>query len=130
MPLEQYPSLRPKPGLVFEAYVSRRDIGSGLKLFVVYMAGRKYVHLFYGPRLASLRLTNTEFHELYMQPVLHFDAATFKRNLQIKIDQAHRFGHRFRKDLLTRVCTLDLTNGLELFGEPTAPAPIRNVKRG
>lgn len=33
--LEQYPALRPFAGLVFEAYMSRVDIGSGLRVFMV-----------------------------------------------------------------------------------------------
>ena len=43
MSLHQYPKLVPPKGFVFEAYVSRADVGSGLRLFMVTSIGPKWV---------------------------------------------------------------------------------------
>lgn len=84
MSLEQYPKLMPHKGLVFEAYMSRADVGSGLRLFMVTSVGPKWVHLFYAPRLQDIRIRRSEFARLYMQPACapRFNADTYRANIQ------------------------------------------------
>jgi len=134
MALEQYPSLTPITGLVFEAYMSRKDIGSGIRVFVVYKVGRKYVSLFYGPQLIRIQLTWGEWKKLYMQPIEEFNALSFKQRIKAKLEQAARFNMQFNADMVKRICSLKLTNGLELFANARRAnvprVPVTNVKRG
>lgn len=133
MSLEKYPTLVPIPGLLLEAYVSRADTGSGIKFFIVYKVGRKYVHLFYSPQLMSIRITRKEFNAWYMQPLVSFEGARFKHNLNAIINRDQRLGHRFSAVLLNTICNLEFTCGSELFAAAKVPhisKPVRNVKRG
>lgn len=129
MSMEQYPTLKPVPGLVLEAYMSRADIGSGLRFFVIYKVGRKYVHLFYAPHLSSIRLRRSEFATLYMQPLTLFKGDRFKRNLRaIMIRDASKC-----TALLETICNLEFTCGEKLFAAAKVvhiSKPTRNVKRG
>jgi len=54
----------PHAGMIFEAYLYRRGLGGGVRLFVVLSVGRKWVELFYPPRLCSIKLLHKEWDTL------------------------------------------------------------------
>lgn len=57
--------LEPKRGMTISAYMSRRDIGSGTREFIVLSAhNKKKVKLFYPPLLKSFRLFRSEWDRL------------------------------------------------------------------
>lgn len=134
MALEQYTGLTPVAGLVFEAYLSRKDIGSGVRVFLVYKVGRKYVSLFYAPQLLHIALTWGEWNKLYMQPIEEFNALSYKARVKAKLEQAARFEMQYNSEIVARVCGLVLTNGLELFANAQRMSrykvPVTDVKRG
>lgn len=113
MSLERY-RVKPVRGLVFEAYMSRKDIGSGIRMFMVWKVGRKFVYLFYSPRCMSIRLTHKDWDELYMTP-LHVDQFnTF--NWHKSLLEMQRLGRKCgSRSLIERVLALTPTLGYELF---------------
>lgn len=133
MALEQYPKLKPFPGLVFEAYVSHRDIGSGIRLFVVSQTGRKYVYLFDPPKLRAFKIKNKEWADMYMQPVPAFNGKAFKTRLRERAASFTRLGSQYSEALVQKVLRLKLECGWDVFDAaqlPHASKPVRNVKRG
>lgn len=111
MSLHQYFKLVPRKGLVFEAYVSRADVGSGLRLFMVTQVGSKWVHLFYAPRLQDIRMRRGEFASLYMQPACapRFNADTYRENIKRIAYMMDRQGRVYSKTLVERVLSLPIT---------------------
>ena len=115
MSIAKYPSLRPRKGLVLEAYMPRADIGSGLRMFVVLQVGRKYVHLFYAPRLMSIRITLAQWRDLHMQPVTTFSEAKFKAHVRERAAQFERYSGQFNHGNVDRILGMTLTCGLDWF---------------
>jgi hypothetical protein len=111
MTLKRYTDLKPHKGLVFEAYMSRADIGSGIRLFTIFKVGPKYVYLFYAPRLQAIRLTRTEFRQLHMQPACapRFNADTYCTNIKRIAADRERLRIVYSKVLVAQVLALTLT---------------------
>lgn len=133
MALEQYPKLTPIKGLVFEAYMSRRDIGSGTRLFCVYKVGRKYISLFYAPQLIHFTITWGEWARLYMQPVPNFDPASYKTRIRLIRDRAVQLAWQHPAALVEQVLALPITSGEEMFAKAFTPRPhnpTHSVRRG
>lgn len=114
MSLKQYLMLEPRKGLAFEAYMSRKEIGSGIRLFVIFKVGPKYVYVFYAPRLQAIRLTRTEFRQLHMQPACapRFDPVAYKARVKRIAAERDRLGMVYSKVLVAQVLTLTLTCNL------------------
>lgn len=119
--LEQYPRLKPFAGLVFEAYMSRTDVGSGLRVFIVSQVGHKWIHLFYGPQLHAFKLRPSEFAKIYMRPILDLNATSSMARIRAKVEQAQRFGYQYSQATVDRVLRLKLSNGLNAFIHAVRP---------
>lgn len=116
--LANYPQIKPKPGLVLEAYMSRADIGSGIRMFVVTRVGRKFIHLFYAPRLTTIRLKHSEWAQLFVAPVVVFDPIMFRTMVLKRTEQYARLGMRYSAKEVQHVLRLGLVHGPALFGRP------------
>lgn len=115
MHLEQYPKLLPTKGMVFECYMSRNDVGSGIRMFVVTKVGRKWVHLFYAPQLIGFAIRPSEWGKQYIAPVQRFNSANFKANVMRIASNYDRGAMQYSKALVTEVLALDLDCALSAF---------------
>lgn len=115
--LASYPHIKPKPGLVLEAYLSRPDIGSGVRLFVVLRVGRKFIHLYYPPRLFAVQLKHSEWAKLFVAPVDRFDPVMFRWTLSKRAERFDIMGIKYSKRDLGRILDLGLVHGPYLFGK-------------
>lgn len=134
MALEQYPKLKPFPGLVFEAYVSHRDIGSGIRLFIVSQTGRKYVYLFDPPKLRAFKIRLKDWNEMYIQPVPAFNGKAFKARIRERAMSFTRLGTQYSEALVKKLLALKLDCGWDKFdaadeGRPVSK-PVTTVRRG
>jgi hypothetical protein len=120
--LDQYPHIRPRPGLVFEAYLSRKDIGSGIKLLVVQGAGRKYVHIFHPAHLYTFTIKHREWATMLQAPVLTFDAKRFRRAIAERARSFDRLGIKYSKRNVNRILGLHYIYGLRIYGPAHALA--------
>lgn len=135
MSLARYPNLKPQKGLVFEAYMSRADIGSGVRLFIVVQVGRKFIHLFYAPKLMSIKLTHSAWRDLYMQPATIFSEAKFKAALRSRMVAYDRFNGKYNHTVTALALALRLTCGHDWFSAQgwkpgNAPIAAKQAKRG
>lgn len=116
MPLEQYPQVRPVPGLVLDMYSMRRDLPLGIRTVVCYKAGRKFFHMFYAPQLMAFKLTHAQWATTYMAPLLRFDARLYKDRIVARMAQYDRAHAQYSTIICNEVLRLELTCGHELFG--------------
>lgn len=122
--LEQYPALRPFAGLIFEAYLTRADVGSGIRVFCVSQVGHKWVHLFYAPQLHSFKMRPSEFRAVFKRPILEFNDRRYKMRVRNKIAEAQRFNYQYSEQVTDRVLSLELSSGLNEFMR-AAKHPLR-----
>lgn len=92
MALQQYSHVKPQAGLVLEAYVSRNDVGSGLRMFIVYRVGHKWIHVIYPPDLTAFRIRPSTFHAILKRPLATLDETAIKARIRGKLSQMQRFG--------------------------------------
>lgn len=56
--------LVPKVGMYLSIYMSRKDVGSGVREYILTKVGSKFIYLFYPPRLMTLKLTIGDWSRL------------------------------------------------------------------
>lgn len=97
--------IEPRVGMFMQAYMWRRGLGGGMRLFMVLKIGRKSIELFYPPRLLSIRISYPEWHDLKeASPVVcpFGSKKIFRDTLQARANAyAHR-GMRFNQDVVRR----------------------------
>lgn len=70
-------TIEPRKGMTLQIYMSRKDVGSGLREYLVLGVSHRYVTLFYPPGLLVLRIKRKAW------PFLH--AVSYKANIQTLI---------------------------------------------
>lgn len=100
---------KPRKGMFIQAYTSDSKIGAGIKSFMVLKVGRKYVELFYAPRLLSFKLTWREWESLAITDTptdIMTDRAAFLKRLDATLHMYRRNRMRFREEVAKRAIEL------------------------
>lgn len=98
----------PHPGMIFEAYMYRRGLGGGVRLFLVLSVGRKFITLFYPPRLMQVKLTRAEWEAMgFVERAAQFTTVpAFIHSIQVRANEYARLGRRFSNAVVKQAIEL------------------------
>lgn len=99
-------SITPRKGLGVQVYMSRRDIGSGVRPFLIIGVSSRYVTLFYAPKLHVVKIKRLDW------PTYH--AAEFIPNPAIIVRQIAMDWER-AKDMGLRTNKAHIIRALEVL---------------
>lgn len=99
--------LKPRPGLTISAYFSRRDIGSGLREFIVLSTrNKKRVTLFYPPLLKSFKISREEWDNLIVVQESFPCREAYAARIEERMDQYTRLHLQYRADRANKAIDL------------------------
>jgi hypothetical protein len=113
-------NIAPEEGRWFSIYFSRKDIGSGVRQFLVIRVGPKFVTLFYFPRLYSFRLRRLEWDELVHIEEYIPDKVFLIKSICQKMDEWDRMRIRYAK--------VDAEKALSILAKSDTPLPFRDCE--